>query len=106
MKRSMTHRIFRALLAVSVVLPFFAFSKEALATLGGPLVWLLGYPFLVAIILTATAEPGHSKRIHATRAQTNKGDAAKPVTETERSLLHERINSPKYNFLSSNIHHR
>lgn len=67
MKRSAIRRIFRGLLAVSVVLPFFAFSKETLAAFGGPLVWLLGYPLLVAIILAATAGPGRSKRIHATR---------------------------------------
>ena len=106
MKRSAIRRIFRGLLAVSVALPFFAFSKETLAAFGGPLVWLLGYPLLVVITLAATAGPRSSKRIHATSEQADKCDTEEVAVDDELEQLSERINNPGYSFLSCNIHHR
>lgn len=99
MKRSAIRCIFRGLLAVSVVLPFFAFSKETLAAFGGPLVWLLGYPLLVAIILAATAGPGRSKRIHAT---SQPGDAEVEAVEEERRPWWK---NPAFSSLRGNIYH-
>lgn len=102
MKRSAIRRIFRGLLAVSVVLPFFAFSKETLAAFGGPLVWLLGYPLLVAIILAATAGPRSSKRIHATRQP---GDAEEEA-DTEEEERRPWWKSPAFSSLRGNIYYR
>ena len=106
MKHTEFRRVFRGLLAASVVLPFFVFSKATLMTFGGPLVWLLGYPLLVVVLLAATAESKGTKRVHATPEAAGATDAPDPVSDDALEQLHDRINNPMFSFLSCNIHHR
>ena len=106
MKHIGFRRALRGLLAVSVVLPFFVFSKATLMTFGGPLVWLLGYPLLVAVLFAATAERTGTKRIHATLVSEDATEAPDTVSEEERNCMRARFNNPMFSFLSCNIHHR
>lgn len=109
MKHTAIRRVFRGLLAVSVVLPFFLFGKATLMTFGGPLVWLLGYPLLVVVLLAATAESKGTKRVHATPATPEAADATEvpdTVSDEARDRMRDRFNKPMFGFLSCNIHHR
>ena len=106
MKHIGFRRALRGLLAVSVVLPFFVFSKATLMTFGGPLVWLLGYPLLVAVLFAATAERTGTKRIHATLVSEDATEAPDTVSDEVQDEMQDRFNSPLFSFLSCNIHHR
>jgi len=106
MKHTEIRRVLRGLLTVSVVLPFFVFSKATLMAFGGPLVWLLGYPLLVVVVLAATDESKDSKRVHATPELVDATEASDTVSDDERDRLRARFNNPMFSFLSCNIHHR
>lgn len=106
MKCTKIRRVFRGLLAASVVLPFFVFNKATLMTFGGPLVWLLGYPLLVVVLLAATAESKGTKRVHATPEAAGATEAPDTVSDEARDRMLAWFNNPMFSFLSCNIHHR
>lgn len=105
MKHTEFRRVFRGLLAASVVLPFVVFSKATLMTFGGPLVWLLGYPLLVVVLLAATAESKGTKRVHLTQFVVNAEEP--PVDEKESCIKkHNWTVDPAYSSLVGNVFHR
>ena len=106
MMSSDIRRVFRRLVAVSVVLPFFVISKATLMAFGGPLVWLLGYPLLVVVVLAVTAESKGTKRLHATPEPTDATEAPDTVSDEALDQLRARLNNPMFSYLSCNIHHR